>query len=122
MAIDQSDCNLHMGCFLGRVSPQLRTVRAAAADLGVSVHTVRAWIARRKIAHVRLGRAIRVPATEITRLIEHGTVPALPDRPRRWDRRSLSDCRPCMAIFEREVEAAAFGMIRRPRAGDLEGP
>ena len=61
----------------------LCTVKQAAVDLAVSVHTIRAWIARRKIAHVRLGRAIRIPATEITRLIARGTVPVLEDSPRR---------------------------------------
>ncbi len=58
-------------------SPHLRTVAETAALLSVSIHTIRAWIARRKIGHVRLGRAVRVPADEITRLIERGTVPAL---------------------------------------------
>ncbi len=61
----------------------LRTVEQAAADLCVSVHTIRAWIARRKIASVRLGRAVRIPSEEIARLIEHGTIPALDDRGRR---------------------------------------
>lgn len=54
-----------------------RTVREAADELSLSVHTVRAWIASRRIAHVRLGRrAIRIPHSEISRLIEVGTVPA----------------------------------------------
>lgn len=65
------------------MSSQLRTVEQAAADLGLSVHTIRAWIARRKIGHVRLGRAVRIPISEIERLIERGTVPALPERPGR---------------------------------------
>jgi excisionase family DNA binding protein len=58
----------------------LRTIRQAAADLGLSVHTIRAWIATRRIAHVRLGRAVRVSAAEIERLIDRGTVPAQRDR------------------------------------------
>lgn len=58
----------------------LRTVEQAAEDLCVSVHTIRAWIAKRKIGHVRLGRAVRVPSTEIERLIERGTVPPIVDR------------------------------------------
>ena len=62
------------------MSKQLRTVEQAAEDLNVSVHTIRAWIARRKIACVRLGRAVRVPASEILRLVEEGTVPVAPDR------------------------------------------
>ena len=43
------------------------------------VHTIRAWIARRNIAHIRLGRAVRVSDDEIARLIEHGSVPAVTD-------------------------------------------
>ena len=41
-----------------------RTIRQAADELNVSVHTIRAWVISRRIAHVRLGRAIRVPYTE----------------------------------------------------------
>lgn len=63
----------------------LRTVEQAAVDLCVSVHTIRAWIARRKIGCVRLGRAVRIPESEITRLIEQGTVPALDERRRQVD-------------------------------------
>src|SRR5262245_13618341 len=37
-----------------------RTVAEAADELGLSVHTIRAWIAGRRIAHIRLGRAIRI--------------------------------------------------------------
>ena len=53
-----------------------RTVSETAEELGLSVHTVRAWIASRKLGHLRLGRAIRVPAAEIRRVIERSTVPA----------------------------------------------
>ncbi len=59
---------------------ELRTVEQAAIALSVSKHTVRAWIARRRIGCVRLGRAVRIPASEIIRLIELGTVPALRER------------------------------------------
>jgi excisionase family DNA binding protein len=51
-------------------------VAEAADELGLSVHTIRAWIAGRRIAHIRLGRAIRIPAGEVRRLIDAGTVPA----------------------------------------------
>lgn len=64
------------------MSPQLRTVEQAAEDLCVSIHTIRAWVASRKIGSVRLGRAVRIPATEIARLVERGTIPALDDRGR----------------------------------------
>jgi excisionase family DNA binding protein len=52
------------------------TVSEAAEELGLSVYTVRAWIASRRLAHLRLGRAIRVPAEEVRRIIERSTVPA----------------------------------------------
>jgi excisionase family DNA binding protein len=53
-----------------------RTIRQAADELNISAHTIRAWVASRRIGHVRLGRAIRVPYGEIQRLLEQGTVPA----------------------------------------------
>jgi excisionase family DNA binding protein len=52
------------------------SVAKAATDLGLSVHTIRAWIARRRIAHVRLGRSIRIPPSEIKRLLKSGLTPA----------------------------------------------
>lgn len=54
-----------------------RTVQEAADELGLSVHTIRAWIASRRLGHLRLGRAIRIPASEIRRVIEESTVPAV---------------------------------------------
>ena len=56
--------------------PRFYTVQHAAAELTVSPHTLRAWITQRRIAHVKLGRAVRIPATEIERLIQQGTVPS----------------------------------------------
>ena len=58
----------------------LLTVKEAATRLGLSVACIRAWIARRRIVIVRLGRAVRVPEDEIRRLIAEGTVPAGPTR------------------------------------------
>jgi len=55
----------------------LLTVPEAAARLALRESTVRAWILRRRISKVRVGRrAVRVPAAEIERLIREGTVPA----------------------------------------------
>lgn len=51
------------------------SVAKAATDLNLSIHTVRAWIAQRRIAHVRLGRAIRIPVSEIQRLLNSGLTP-----------------------------------------------
>jgi excisionase family DNA binding protein len=61
-------------------SQKLRTVAEAAGELGLSVHTIRTWIATRRLAHIRLGRAIRIPAAEIRRVIEENTVPAVEER------------------------------------------
>ena len=55
---------------------RLYTVKEAAEAWGLSVACVRAWIANRRITFVRLGRAIRIPAAEIQRVVEAGTVPA----------------------------------------------
>jgi excisionase family DNA binding protein len=43
---------------------------------GIKEPTWRAWILRRKIAVVRLGRSVRIPEEEILRLIREGTTPA----------------------------------------------
>jgi excisionase family DNA binding protein len=56
---------------------QLKTVQQASRLLQISPHTLRAWIADRRVGVVRLGRAVRIQLTEIERLIEHGQVPAL---------------------------------------------
>ncbi|MGH9348764.1 MAG: helix-turn-helix domain-containing protein [Vicinamibacterales bacterium] len=69
-----------------RTDSQPRTVEQAAAELNLSKATIRAWIAQRRLGHVRLGRAIRVPAEEIHRVLQAGYVP-----PRREDRRNLLD-------------------------------
>lgn len=53
------------------------TAQEAANALGLSIHTIRAWMAARKVGYVRLGRAVRIRQTEINRLIARGSVPAL---------------------------------------------
>ncbi len=55
---------------------QPRTVAEAAVEMNVAKSTIRAWIAQRRLGHVRLGRAIRVPAAEITRVMQEGYTPA----------------------------------------------
>lgn len=58
-----------------RTDSQPRTVEQAAAELNLSKATIRAWIAQRRLGHVRLGRAVRVPAEEIQRVLRTGYVP-----------------------------------------------
>lgn len=52
-------------------------VRETALRLGVKECTIRAWILRRKIGYVKLnGAAVRIPASEVERIIKRGFVPA----------------------------------------------
>lgn len=60
----------------------LLRVDESADRLGMKVVTIRSWIAKRKIGFVRLGRSIRIPESEIARLISENTVPARERRPR----------------------------------------
>jgi excisionase family DNA binding protein len=52
------------------------TVQQAARELALSVYTLRAWIASRRVAYIRLGRTIRIPHEEVDRLLDAGFVPA----------------------------------------------
>ena len=52
------------------------TVAEAAAVLGIKEATVRAWILKRKVTYVKLGRVVRIPAKELEMLIERATVPS----------------------------------------------
>ena len=60
-----------------RLPDRLLTVRDFAEAAALGVPTVRRWIARRQIASVRVGnRAVRIPETELMRLISDGLVSA----------------------------------------------
>ena len=59
----------------GRVP--LFKVDDAAFALCVSPKTLRDWILQQRIEVVRLGRAVRIPESEIDRLIAIGTTPAI---------------------------------------------
>jgi excisionase family DNA binding protein len=65
---------------IARISKaRMLTLVEASRELGLKPVTLRAWAARRKIAVHRLGRAIRIPAAEIDRLLEESFVPAKPE-------------------------------------------
>ena len=53
------------------------TVVAAAARLGLQPVTLRAWASRRKISFHKLGRAIRIPESEVERILRESLIPAL---------------------------------------------
>ena len=58
----------------------LLKVPQAAESLGVTAACIRRWILERKIATIKIGRLIRIPANEIDRLIKSGLRPARLDR------------------------------------------
>lgn len=55
---------------------ELYRLEAAARRWNISVKTARAWVSQGRVAHVRVGRGIRVPLSEINRVIEEGYRPA----------------------------------------------
>jgi excisionase family DNA binding protein len=57
------------------------TVSEVAEHLGLSQFTIRAWLAARRLAFVRLGRSVRIPRTEVNRILNEGLVTA-------WRRRA----------------------------------
>jgi excisionase family DNA binding protein len=54
----------------------LMTVRQASEQLGLHESTIRKWILSRKVGACKIGRAVRIPASSVTRLIEQGYRPA----------------------------------------------
>jgi excisionase family DNA binding protein len=61
-------------------SDALLTLEEAARRLGLKPVTLRMWASGRKIARVKIGRAVRIPESEIAKIIERGLIPALPER------------------------------------------
>jgi excisionase family DNA binding protein len=59
---------------------KLKSLSQAAEELGVTVNTLRAWIYRRKIPYLKIGRCVRVSEETIQQIILRGTVPALEER------------------------------------------
>ena len=51
---------------------ELLTINQFAARLTVTASCVRRWILEQKISTVRVGRLVRVPASEVDRVIEAG--------------------------------------------------
>ncbi len=60
------------------VADELLTVPEAARLLGVKERTVRRWVLLRRITYVKIGAAVRIPESEIARIIEEGTRPRIP--------------------------------------------
>jgi len=61
---------------------QLLTVAQVAQRLAVKESTIRAWLLARRLSRVRImRRAVRVPLSEVERIIAEGTLPARTNRP-----------------------------------------
>jgi excisionase family DNA binding protein len=58
----------------------LLTLEQAAQRLGMKTITLRMWASRRKIARCKIGRSVRIPESEIARIVETSLIPALPER------------------------------------------
>lgn len=59
---------------------QLLTIDEAAAEWRITPATVRAWRLMGKITIVKIGRSVRVPKSEIDRVIREGLRPARGNR------------------------------------------
>lgn len=55
---------------------ELLPIKSAAERLGLSVSAVRSWVLRRKISYHKVGGAVRIPASEVERILKDGYVPA----------------------------------------------
>jgi len=56
---------------------KLLTIQETAEALRLKVSTIRAWILRRKLNSFRIGRAVRISAEEVERIIQDGLRPAI---------------------------------------------
>lgn len=59
---------------------QLLSISQFAASLNITVACVRRWVFEGKIAKVKLGRLVRIPAAEADRLVREGLQEARNDR------------------------------------------
>jgi len=67
----------HEGCFAA--PPRLLRLGEFAKLVGLARPTIRKWVASRRIASVKLSaRAVRIPASEVGRLIQAKLRPAVP--------------------------------------------
>jgi excisionase family DNA binding protein len=58
----------------------LLSVQQFADALHVTTSCIRRWILLQKITTVKIGRLVRIPASEIERLVDSGLRPARPAR------------------------------------------
>jgi excisionase family DNA binding protein len=59
---------------------ELITVNECAAELGVTIACIRRWVLERRIAVVKIGRLVKIPQTEIERIVTEGFRPVHPEQ------------------------------------------
>ena len=52
---------------------KLLTIPQFAVQLGVTDSCIRRWVLERRVSVVKVGRLVRIPATEIDRIVAEGT-------------------------------------------------
>jgi len=60
------------------MTDQLQTIDEVAKRLRLKTPTVRRWVFLRKLDYVKVGGLVRIPESEIERVIQEGTVHRLP--------------------------------------------
>ena len=56
---------------------QLLTVAEFSKKLGIKPSTTRAWVWKRRIEVIKLGRCVRIHPSEVNRLLRQGKVPTV---------------------------------------------
>jgi excisionase family DNA binding protein len=57
------------------IKPEFMSLTDASVFLSISRRTLEKWVANGKIAATRLGRAVRIPMSEIERLVNASAMP-----------------------------------------------
>lgn len=65
---------------MGNSEVGLLSVPQVAERLSVTPACIRRWILERRVATIKLGRLIRIPTSEVERLLRDGLRPARPAR------------------------------------------
>lgn len=52
---------------------KLLTISQFALELGVTNSCIRRWVLERRVSVVKIGRLVRIPATEFDRIVTEGT-------------------------------------------------
>lgn len=59
---------------------KLLSVKEASEALALKPATIRAWLLRRKLPCVHVGRAVRIPSEAVADFIQRNTIPARAER------------------------------------------